>query len=212
MPEATAYPKATARLFYQIALRLIVVAAAFAVLEIGIVVAMYLRDPETLAADLVSLEAERVAGLIRAHGVTRIPNDLALSSATRAVAVFGENGAQLLLSNPAHLPLPETPLSDARTLTASETRGDLFFLTGVRQADVGSRRLWIAVAISGKGFRPFIPALLKEVSEHALLPLIPLSLLLLAFNVIVVRRMLAPLERAMRDTDKLDAANPEQRL
>ncbi len=212
MPEPTVHPNATARLFYQIALRLIAVAAVFALLEIGIVVVMYLRDPETLAADLVSLETERVAGLMRAHGVALMPNDPALGSATRAVAVFGENGAQLLLSNPGHLLLPEPPLGDARSLTARETHGELFYLTGVRQVDVGGRRLWIAVAVSGKGFRPFVPALLKEVSDHALLPLIPLSLLLLAFNVIVVRRMLAPLERAMQDVDALDAASPQQRL
>ena len=212
MPEPTIRPKATGRLFYQIALRLIAVAAVFTLLEIGIVLVMYLRDPETLAADLVSLEAERVAGVMHARGAGLMPNDPALGSATRAVAVFGENGAQLLLSNPGHLLLPEPPLADARSLTARETHGELFYLTGIRQVDVGGRRFWVAVAVSGKGFRPFVPALLKEVSDHALLPLIPLSLLLLAFNVIVVRRMLAPLERAMRDVDALDGTNPQQRL
>ncbi len=212
MREPTVRAKASARLFYQIALRLIAVAAVFALLQIGIVIVMYLRDPETLSADLVSLEAERVADVMRARGMALPPNDPALGSATCAVAAFGENGTQLLLSNPGHLPLPEPPLGDARSLTAREAHGPLFYLTGLRQADVGGRRLWIAIALSGRGFRPFVPALLKEVSDHALVPLIPLSLLLLAFNVIIVRRMLAPLERAMRDVDVLDATNPEQRV
>jgi len=49
------------------------------------------------------------------------------------------------------------------------------------------------LAISGEGLRPFIPALYKGVWNPALLARTPLSMLLLLFNVVIVRRMLKPL-------------------
>jgi signal transduction histidine kinase len=68
------------------------------------------------------------------------------------------------------------------------------------------------VAIFGEGWRPLLPALYKEIYEHALLPLMPLGLLLLVFNVVVVRRMLRPLERAVADVRALDPADLSRRL
>ena len=57
------------RLFYQIASRLVVVAALFAVLEVVIVVAMYINDEETLSEDLVSLESRRIVESMGHRGV-----------------------------------------------------------------------------------------------------------------------------------------------
>ena len=72
MSESTNFrsPEKGVRLFYQIALRLVAVAAIFAVLEVVIVVAMYVDDLETLSEDLVSVESRRIANLVAEFGVS----------------------------------------------------------------------------------------------------------------------------------------------
>ena len=205
-------PEKGVRLFYQIALRLVAVAAIFAVLEVVIVVAMYVDDPETLSEDLVSVESRRIANLVAEYGVSANVPTLLRESSTRAVAIFDSSGNRLLVDNPGRLPLPGPPVADVQSSTSRETHGKQFFLTGIRRIDIDGRPLWIALAISGEGLRPFVPALYKEVCDHALLPLIPLSMLLLLFNVVVVRRMLKPLERAVVEVDALDPSGPSRRL
>ena len=200
------------RLFYQIAIRLAVVAALFAVLEVAIVLVMYVNDPETLSEDLVSLESQRIADLIARHGLSVGTVQLLSGTSTRAVAIFDGSGNQLLVDNPGRLPLPGAPLADLQSTTSREIHGKQFFLTGIRRVDIHGRPLWIGLAISGQGWRPFLPALYREVYDHALLPLIPLSMLLLLFNVVVVRRMLKPLERAVADVDALNPGDPHRRL
>ena len=200
------------RLFAQIALRLAVVAALFAVLEVVIVVAMYVGDKETLSEDLVTLEVQRVADRISRNSLSEGALKLQPGSPTRAVVVFDGNGNRLLADNPGRLPLPEAPLPDLQSTTAREIHGDQFYLTGVRRADIHGRLLWIGVGIAGQGLRPFLPALYREVYDHALLPLIPLSMLLLLFNVVVVRRMVRPVERAVAEVDALDPNDPSRRL
>lgn len=208
---ATATRRST-RLFTQIALRLAVVTVLFMLLEIAIVVAMYSRDPDTLGADLISIEAQRIARLVDGHEGTLSRAPLFADGAPRAVAVFDAQGGLLLRENPGHLPLPETALADLHSQTAREQRGEQFFISGVRRVEHGGQTLWVTLGITGQGFAPMVPALVKEVIDHALLPLIPLSLLLLVFNIAAVRRMLAPLERAMADAEALDPSAMERRL
>jgi len=200
------------RLFYQIALRLVVVTTLFMLLEIVIVLAMYVRDEDTLGEDLISLESQRIAQLVHDRRTTPSAGPIFSDSSTRAVAVFDEHGDLVLGENTGHLPLPEAPAADLHSQTAREVRDEHFFISGVRRVEVDGRALWVALAITGQGWRPFVPALIKEVIDHALLPLIPLSLLLLLFNVVVVRRMLTPLERAMADVEALDPTAMDRRL
>ncbi len=201
-----------ARLFYQIAGRLAVVAAIFAVLQVGIVVAMYVNDEESLSEELVSLEARRIAESIGRNGMRFDGAKWLAGSTTRAFVLFDDRGARLEVFNPGNVPLPDAPLADVQSTTSREIHGDRFFLTGVRRVDLGGRAGWIGLAASGTGLRPFVPALFKEVRDHVLLPLIPLSFLLLFFNVAVVRRMLKPLERAVEEADALDPTDPSRRL
>jgi two-component system OmpR family sensor kinase len=205
-------PEKGVRLFYQIALRVVAVAAILGVLEVVIVVAMYVDDLETLSEDLVSVESRRIANLVAQYGVSANVPTLLRESSTRAVAIFDSSGNRLLVDNPGRLPLPDPPVADVQSSTSREAHGKQFVLTGIRRIDIDGRPLWIALAISGEGLRPFIPALYKEVCDHALLPLIPLSMLLLLFNVVVVRRMLKPLERAVVEVDALDPSDPSRRL
>lgn len=64
----------------------------------------------------------------------------------------------------------------------------------------------------GDGIRPYVPVILNEIVQHVILPLIPLSLLLLPFNVFAVRRVLEPLRRAESEVDALDPDNVLIRL
>jgi signal transduction histidine kinase len=199
-------------LFYQIAVRLIVVAVLFALLNVIIVVAMYVNDRATLSEDLISLESRRIADSIREHGIPVNAGSLIEGSSTRAVTVFDGSGKQLLLFNPGHVPLPEAPLGDMQSTTTQSLQGGQFFLTGLRRFDSKGEALWVGVAIFGEGLSPLLPALYQEVYEHALLPLIPLAILLLIFNAVVVRRMLRPLERAVADVNALKLSDLSRRV
>ncbi len=200
------------RLFYQIASRLVLVAVLFALLEIVIVIAMYVNDEETLSEDLVSLESHRIAELLGRQGVLRADAAWLSHSPTRALVLYDGSGDRMFVINPGRVPLPEAPLPDVRSTTSRELHGKQFFLTGIRKIDIKGQSRWLGLSISGEGLRPFVPALVKEVWDHALLPLIPLSLLLLLFNVGIVRRMLLPLERAVAEVDALDPGDPSRRL
>ncbi|MCK9193321.1 MAG: HAMP domain-containing histidine kinase [Nevskia sp.] len=201
-----------ARLLYQIALRLLAVALLFALLEVVIVFAMYARDEETLSGGMMALETTRITHLLEKRGTALPAGTLFDASPLRAAAVFSAEGALLLSDNPGQLPLPAAPLAERHLETAREMIGRHFLVSGTRRIVVNGRPLWLALAISGQGLRPFLPALYQEVIEHALQPLIPLSLLLLVFNVAIVRRMLTPLERAVADVDALAPAEWGRRL
>ena len=175
-------------------------------------VAMYVNDEESLSADLVSLESRRIVESIEKNTTNPKDSKALLGSTTRAFVIFDGNGNRLQVINPGNVPLPEAPLADVQSTTSREIHGKQFFLMGLRQVDLDGRPGWIGLAASGEGMRPFVPALLKEVRDHALLPLIPLSMLLLLFNMAVVRRMLKPLERAVAEADALDPGDPSRRL
>jgi signal transduction histidine kinase len=208
----TAESPRSSRLFYQIALRLAAVTAAFMVLEVLIVVAMYIDDEATLGEDLISLESERIAHWLDDHPSTPLSEPMFQPGSTRAFAVFDESGTLVLAENKGSLPLPDEPIRDLQSLTTRERHGERYFISGIRRFEIDGRPYSIAMAISDQGLRPLIPALIKEVIDHALIPLIPLSLLLLTFNIAAVRRLLAPLERAMDDVNALDPSAMDRRL
>lgn len=208
----TAESPRSSRLFYQIALRLAAVTAVFMVLEVLIVVAMYINDEDTLGEVLISLESERIARWLDDHPATPLSEPMFQPGSTRAFAVFDDHRKLVLTENQGHLPLPDEPIRDLQSLTTRERQGEGYFISGIRRFEVDGHPYWVAMAISDQGLRPLVPALVKEVIDHALLPLIPLSLLLLTFNIAAVRRMLAPLERAMTDVDALDPSAMDRRL
>jgi two-component system OmpR family sensor kinase len=212
LPAPRGPPDKGVRLFYQIASRLVVVAALFAVLEVAIVVVMYLDDVDTLSEDLISIESQRIAGLVALHGASADAGDLLTGSSTRAVVIFDGSGRRLQVLNPGNIPLPVAPQADVQSTTSRAIHDGQIVLTGIRRVELQGRPLWIGLAISGVGLRPLLPALYKEVIDHSLLPLIPLSMLLLLFNVAVVRRMLKPLERAVAEVDALEPGDPSRRL
>ena len=196
-----------------IARRLALVALLFVVLEVVLVVVMYVHDEQTLIEDLIAVETDRVRGALRLENGRLQVGAIQKSGSTLAVAVFDSSGHRVFEDNPGHLPLPSRiTVPDLQAETAQEQRGDSFFVNGVRRGEIDGKHYWIAVAISGTGFAPLLPALGYELLQHVALPLIPLSILLLVFNLAVVKRMLVPLDAAVSEVNALDPGQIGKRL
>jgi signal transduction histidine kinase len=205
--------RASGKLAHLIAWRLGMIALVFVLLDILIVVAMYSRDRESLVEDLIGFEVDRLNdSLIVDQGRLQF-GPVPATSLKRGFALFDASGVRTAVDNPANLPLPQRiELLDLSTSNAREHRGAEFFVTATRRGTFAGQTYWVAVAIADQGFSPLLPALGKELLEHVALPLVPLSLLLLAFNLAVVRRMLVPLDQAARDANRLDPEQVGQRL
>ncbi len=200
-------------LFYQIWVRLLIVTVAFVLINTAIVIAMYARDRPTLASDMITIEAERVADHLRRGDGAPADRDDASAVLVKAIVVYDRNSQQIYFDNPGNLPLGEAGFSlDLHEETSREERGDQFFVSGMRRHVVDGEPVWIGIAMSGRGFRPFLPAMLRELRQHVLLPTIPLTMLLLAFNIVVVKRMLAPLHKAAREVNDLHPSLVGRRL
>lgn len=200
-------------LFYQIWVRLLIVTAAFVLINTLIVITMYANDRSILADDMVTIEAERVADQLRHDGGVSADRDDASAVSAKATVVYNRNGQQIYFDNPDNLPLSEAGFSlDLHEETSREERGGQFYVSGMRRHVVNGEPVWIGIAVSGLGVRPFLPAMLRELRQHVLLPTIPLSLLLLGFNIVVVKRMLAPLHKAAREVNDLHPSLVGKRL
>lgn len=189
-------------LFRQIATRLAAFTLLFAVLDVGIVVFTYSRQPESLAQELLTLEASKAA-----EGATLAPDLLA-----------GPPGAEHWSARYIE------PASDGRAAVAGASAGVLmdwtrrervaggYRISGVRSVVQQGRLRWLFMQFEGDGLRPYVPVIVDEIVQHVVLPLIPLSLLLLLFNIFAVRRVLRPLKRAEAEVDALDPGHVLLRL
>ncbi|WP_339444893.1 hypothetical protein, partial [Pseudomonas hunanensis] len=169
----------------------------FAALDVGIVVVTYSRQPESLAEELLTLEAAKAR-----TGNALSPELLA-----------GPPGAERWSAHYVDAGTPElqpirnvTPPDGSSTLVDWTRREQIpggYRISGVRAIDRGDERRWLAMQFEGDGIRPYVPVIINEIVQHVILPLIPLSLLLLLFNVFAVRRVLHPLRRAESEVDAL---------
>jgi signal transduction histidine kinase len=85
-------------------------------------------------------------------------------------------------------------------------------ITGVRLIEQHGRQRWLFMEFEAGDIWPYLPVIANEIVEHVVLPLIPLSLLLLLFNIFAVRRVLRPLQRAEAEVDALDPGSAVMRL
>ena len=192
-------------LFRQIAARLAAFTLLFAALDVGIVVFTYSRQPESLAQELLTLEAAKApAGGVLSPDLLAGP-----PGAESWSARYVEPGSPELRR------VGETGIDGASTLvdwTRREQTPRGYRISGVRAIDRGEERRWLAMQFEGDGIRPYVPVIVNEIIQHVMLPLIPLSLLLLLFNVFAVRRVLQPLRHAEREVDALEPDNTLLRL
>lgn len=192
-------------LFRQIATRLIGFTLLFALLDVAIVVITYSRQPESLAQELLTLEAGK------AQSATELAPDF----------LAGPPGAEHWSAR--YIEQREDPVASPRpgSVTAPGTLMDWtrrervpggYRITGVRSVVRDGRQNWLFMQFEGHGIRPYVPVIVNEIVQHVALPLIPLSALLLLFNIVAVRRVLTPLKRAEAEVDALDPENGLSRL
>lgn len=198
-------PRRGPTLFRQIATRLAAFTLLFAALDVGIVVYTYSRQPESLAQELLTLEAAKAeAGGVLSPELLAGPPGAELWSAR-----YVEPGSPELRR------VGEAGVDGGSTLVDWTRREQIpggYRISGVRAIDRGNERRWLAMQFEGDGIRPYVPVIVDEIIQHVVLPLIPLSVLLLLFNVLAVRRVLQPLRRAEREADVLDPDNVLLRL
>ncbi|MBB3862099.1 signal transduction histidine kinase [Novosphingobium hassiacum] len=192
-------------LFRQIATRLAAFTLLFALLDVCIVVLTYSSQPESLAQELLTLEAHK------AEKGTDLQPDL----------LAGPPGAEHWSARYID---PDTNAGSTPPLRAGAAPGMLmdwtrrervrggYRITGVRSVLQNGQQRWLFMQFEGDGIRPYVPVIANEIVQHVALPLIPLSLLLLVFNVFAVRRVLKPLRRAEAEVDALDPNNVLLRL
>lgn len=198
--------------------RLFAVVLLFAALDVTFVLVTYARDKEGLGQHLLSLQSEEIAEAVTADdaGLHFRPERLhreRIGNAALAFAVYDRQGHEVALEGPwdlAHALMPPITSVDSETRRDDHAWG--FVLRGVRRTAVGGQPIWIVMTVQGKGLRPFWPVIANEMIQHVGLPLLPLVLLLLALNLTVVRRTLAPLTSAAREVEALKPDHIEARL
>tara|TARA_R110002020_G_scaffold309301_1_gene525090 strand:+ start:240229 stop:241557 length:1329 start_codon:yes stop_codon:yes gene_type:complete len=189
-------------LFLQITLRLAIFAFAFALLDVGIVVYTYLRQPQTLAQELLDLEVSHF-GL----------NSLDELSA-RGEASDGERWTYTLVEA---IPVGAASAAERNKprlidWTKREQIPGGYLITGLRSVRRDGNEFWIRLQFEGRGLSPFAEVIGREIIQHVALPLVPLSILLLLFNALAVRSVLKPLAEAEQQALEMDPAKPGQQL
>lgn len=193
-------------LFRQIAIRLAIFTLLFAVLDIGIVIFTYSQQPQSLAEELLTLEAGEMDRSKRTG-----PEQFAgPPGATHWFASYVDSDLAKTGSLPATYPSPNR--GTLMDWTRREKLSQGFRISGVRSVDIAGEQRWLYMQFEGRGIKPYVPVIVNELIQHVALPLIPLSVLMLLFNIFAVRRVLNPLRRAEAEVDRLDPEDMALRI
>ena len=193
-------------LFRQIATRLAIFTLLFAVLDIGIVIFTYGQQPQSLAEELLTLEADKMDGS-RLTGPEQLAGP---PGATHWFASYVNSDLTKAGSLSAVYPSPRP--GTLMDWTRREKISQGFRISGVRSVIIAGEQRWLYMQFEGQGIRPYVPVVVNELIQHVALPLIPLSLLMLLFNILAVRRVLNPLRRAEAEVDRLDPEDMALRI
>lgn len=214
--RTTDRPARRPTLFAQIAVRLVAVTVLFTIANAALVVADYFGDRQVLADDFIAHQATRVERASREarlgrEGGTAIPappgvTDWGFAVVDASGQVAFQGGDTALLAEAAW-PRPGVLDSTQRQRTPDGVR-----ITGVRRFDGAAEAYWVVIVAEAADWRVYVPVIGGELVDHVVLPLIPLTALLLLFNVLMVRRMLAPLAMAAAAVDRLDASAMDARI
>ncbi len=212
-PDARRQPS----LFAQIAVRLVVLAVVFALLDIGLVVADYARDEQGMAEDFVGQQAGRIERDWLSSSASRPPPPPPVAppaGATRwgYVVVDGSlrtvaRGGDATLFAP-----PAWPTASVVDWTRRDRAPSGVRITGLRRFDGPAGPCWILIGVETRSGVVYRSVIAGELVDHVAVPLAALTVLLLVFNIAVVRRMLGPLTAAARQVDALDAGRMDARL
>tara|TARA_R100001244_G_scaffold44182_4_gene39855 strand:+ start:3575 stop:4924 length:1350 start_codon:yes stop_codon:yes gene_type:complete len=193
-------------LFRQIATRLAIFTLLFAVLDIGIVIFTYGQQPQSLAEELLTLEADKMDG----SKFTDLDQFAGPPESTHWFASYVDSNLGNSGSLSAAYPSPNR--GTLMDWTRREKLSQGFRISGVRSVVIAGEQRWLYMQFEGRGISPYVPVIINELIQHVALPLIPLSLLMLLFNIFAVRRVLNPLRRAEAEVDRLDPEDMALRI
>ena len=176
-------------LLSQISWRLVAAAVIVSLIEIVGVIFIYSRNHPKLAEQLVTQQAERVADVLERG-----------DSTSSVKAPYGATDWTFTVTRPA------TPEHD---WTRHSEEGDREVIRGARNLADGQL---VTMSVSGNQLSLFAPVFLQEAYHHVIVPVAPVTILLLLLNVYIVRRMLAPLSASAAEVDALDPARMDTRL
>lgn len=198
--------RAPASLLSQMTWRLLAVALLFAVLNAGIVVASYALDQQEMSEDFLGAQAERLDVAWRESGGAAVRLDPPPGVTRWAYRLADPQGRTLIAEGAMAMRSLDPGLLD-------ETRRDRIAggvrISGVRRLSSGGAAF---ISADTRGFGVYLPVIVGELGDHVLLPLVPLTLLLMLFSVGVVRRVLRPLGAAAMEADRLDPGRMDLRL
>ena len=189
-------------LFRQITVRLAIFAIVFAIVDVGIVVFTYLRQPQTLAQELLDLEISRLDPDDVRQRPDRANPSAGLRWTYELVEPLDDDADQA-----ADAPAPR--LID---WTKREQISGGYRITGLRSVEHEGKEFWVRLEFEGRGLSPFAEVIGREIVQHVALPLVPLSILLLVFNALAVRSVLKPLFEAEQQALDMDPGKSGQRL
>jgi signal transduction histidine kinase len=187
---ATVMPNHGPSLLRQISLRLVAAAIVVSLIEIVGVIFIYSRNHPKLAEQLLTLQADRISAAL-AHGI----------EVTNIEPPYGASKWKFDVES--------QPSPTDHDWTRHSERGSQEIIEGARRLPNGTR---VTMSISGKGLPLFAPVFLQEAHHHVIVPVTPLTILLLLLNVYIVRRMLAPLSASASEVDALDPSRMDTRL
>jgi signal transduction histidine kinase len=196
----------------QISVRLVAAAALVSLIEILGVLAIYASNRPKLAAELVSSEAERVFDALSSAEPDRSLSQLAAPRGADdwTFRVYDSQRRVIFEREPKNPqrfePLPAPVDHD---WTRLERDSGPVILSGARHLPDNSR---VTMAVSGDALPLFARVFVREAYAHVIVPVAPVTILLLALNVYIVRRMVAPLEASAAEVDALDPSRMETRL
>jgi signal transduction histidine kinase len=197
----------------QISVRLVAAAVLVSLCEIIGVLAIYatIHRPK-LASELVTAQADRVFDALTANDA---PQSLSTLAAPRGAAdwtfTVHDSSHTLIFEHAPKNPTQFQALPDPvdHDWTRLERDGAPVIVYGSRHLPNNS---WVTMAVTGETLPLFWIVFLREAWTHVVVPVAPVTILLLALNVYIVRRMLAPLEAAATEVDALDPSRMEARL
>jgi signal transduction histidine kinase len=181
-------------LFRQIAGWLGVILALFVLIDTGLVFWDYACDEDGLAQDMLDQQADRILAA-PAGDIGRLALPWGVERWEVAVSRLAPGGDSGLIS------------WTQRAQTPQGVR-----ISGVRYRGDGVAKRWVRLSFVVEKPIAYLPAIWKEMIDHVISPLIPLIVIMSTFATTVVRRLLQPLRRAVREADGLSATPAGRRL
>ncbi|MBM0106427.1 HAMP domain-containing histidine kinase [Steroidobacter sp. S1-65] len=195
----------------QISVRLVAAAVIVSLIEIIGVLFLYSADHPKLAEEWVNAQSERIHAALTSGDASQL---------AQLDVPYGAEDWTFLVHDSKRHPRFQQDAKNAATFDPLPAPIDHDWTRIARDDSpivlYGSRHLpndaWLTIGVTGKSLPLFAPVFMREAYAHVIVPVAPVTILLLALNVFIVRRMLAPLSQAASEVDALDPSRMETRL